>query len=328
MGQKSKASKGEGVTQFSAAGMFLMVAIWALGLGVYEFRTWEPAHSTHAQEVASAPKATTPVKSVRKMESDLSLGGLDLDMTVDEVHKAIGKEDTIKTKNKYHFLEYTNMEVGVRDDDIVHSLVSNGASVQTKRGIHEGSTFAEVKKAYGTDYYKMDNDDLTLYEYPFKSLKGHEGLLRFAIKKSDQTVKYISVRIPEEQKSEKDSSTTNEDIQVAEKILTRYYKAITDGRFWSAYCKLAYEAQEDLGGPTDLVQKYDGNISCNVSNIRVLSAQKGKAVVIGYVLTKRDQAPGNSVRVQIFNSKATVIYDAGEWRIRQIELEKQEEHKE
>ena len=181
--------------RIGAVGIFLMVAVWGFGFGFYEFHVWSSSHSTHVQEVASTQKTTSPEKSLRKMETDLSLGGLDIDMTVDEVRKALGKESSAKKQGKYDFIYYDDLQVGTYQA-VVRALVSDGPSVKTKRGIHEGSSFAEVKKAYGTDYYTMDNDDLTLYEYPFKSLKGHDGLLRFAIKKSDQTVQYISVRIP------------------------------------------------------------------------------------------------------------------------------------
>ena len=69
--------------------------------------------------------------------------------------------------------------------------------MKTKRGISEGSSVRDVIKAYGTDYTSMDYDDMTLYEYAFRDLKGRSGILRFAITKNDKRVNYISVRITE-----------------------------------------------------------------------------------------------------------------------------------
>ena len=132
----------------------------------------------------------------RQMKTDLSLGGIDLGMTTDEVHKVLGKEDDVEVRNGLTFLEYPNLEIGTRTTGVVCSLVSNG-SVETKRHMKEGMTYSDMCKKYGKDYAKMEWGDKILYEYTFTSMRGEKGLLRFAIRKSDNKVDYISVRIPD-----------------------------------------------------------------------------------------------------------------------------------
>lgn len=304
--------------KLGTAGIFLMVVVWVLGFGVYKYRTWEPDHSTHVQEVASTQKSTAPVKSVRKMETDLSLGGLDLDMTVDEVHKALGKENSAKKQGKYDFIYYDSLQVGTYQS-VVRALVSDGSSVKTKRGIHEGSTFDEVKKAYGTDYYKMDNDDLTLYEYPFKSLKGHDGLLRFAIKKSDQTVKYISVRIPE------DANPSEDDAKQAAKVLDGYYQGITSGHEREAYNLLTSARQKKMGTLEQFAKGFETTLSHRVSDLRVVGVEQGK-IKVSYTLTARDSM-ANSTRTQVrdFDCQATLVKVNNDWRIDDMTAKKKNE---
>lgn len=132
----------------------------------------------------------------RQMKTDLSLGGIDLGMTTDEVHKVLGKEDHVEVRNGMTFLEYPNLEIGTRNTGVVCSLVSNG-SVETKRHMKEGMTYSNMCQKYGKDYAKMEWGDKILYEYTFTSMRGEKGLLRFAIRKSDHKVDYISVRIPD-----------------------------------------------------------------------------------------------------------------------------------
>ena len=85
----------------------------------------------------------------------------------------------------------------------------------------------------------MDYDDLVLYEYTFAANNDKNGILRFAISKSNNQVSYISVRIPEEENTDTQSSDTNSNKSSTEKntnmasaneavqALNSYYAAIT-----------------------------------------------------------------------------------------------------
>ena len=131
------------------------------------------------------------------MKTELSLGGLDLGdpiNVINEVEKGKKPNDTRKDGNlvRYYF---DNMQIVTQGNEVA-ALVSNDNKVTTKRGIHQGSTFAEVKNAYGTTYYKTGlGGSLTAIEYEAKTANGRRGLLRFAINDNTHKVDYISVRL-------------------------------------------------------------------------------------------------------------------------------------
>ena len=298
--------------RIGAVGIFLMVAVWGFGFGFYEFHAWSSSHSTHAQEVASTQKTTSPEKSTRKMKSDLSLGGLDLDMTVDEVHKALGKETSAKKQGKFDFIYYSDLQVGTYQN-VVRALVSDGPSVETKRGIHEGSSLADIKKAYGTDCATMDYDDLTLYEYSFKSMKGHDGLLRFAVKKSDNTVSYISVRIPEDEKPA--DQTKANDAKLALTVLDGYYQGITNGHERKAYQLLTSSRQKKMGTFEQFKKGFETTLSHRVDSLQVDSASPG-VIKVSYLLTAQDRVDNSgAVKYRVFQCTATIVKDTDAWRI-------------
>ena len=302
----------------------IAILVIAIGVFVYKETASDTSTSSYSSLTKQSSSSSSSVAKEREMKSDLSLGGLDLDMTVDEVHKAIGQENEIKTKNQFHFLEYDAIEVGVRNDNVVHSLVSNGPSVKTKRGIHEGSTLADVQKAYGTDCASMDYDDLMLYEYSFKSMSGNDGLLRFAIKKSDNTVKYISVRIPED---EKPAANNDADANAAAQVLNKYYQTIANGNTSTAYNLLSADMQRHMGTLDQFKSGYQTTISHQLSDMNLVSAGDNQ-VVISYLLTARDRTPSKRVKVQVFRCEATLSKATGSWHIVNLSATKQGERME
>lgn len=132
----------------------------------------------------------------QKKDNDLSLGKAMLGMSIKDVRTVLGKEKGIDLKDGYKFYHYGDLQLGEKDG-IVDAIVSDGSSVKTSRGIHEGSTYNDMVKAYGDDYMFMKLDNLKLYEYLFHDKMGRKGLLRFAIRNSDKKVDYISIRIAE-----------------------------------------------------------------------------------------------------------------------------------
>lgn len=127
------------------------------------------------------------------MPSDLGLGGICIGYDKAEVYRLIGKENEITNPDRSGNLryQYPDMEVVVTNG-VVSAFVSKNSSVQTKRGIHQGSTIQDVRKAYGNDYLESTYDGMTLVEYKMTSLDNRECLLRFAIK--NDRVEYISAR--------------------------------------------------------------------------------------------------------------------------------------
>lgn len=159
----------------------------------------EPAPSNYSSvskngdKAASKQNADKKQDGSREMQTDLSLGGMDLGMTVAQMHETLGQELSTKHKDGMVFYQYPTVEVGTTGD-IVTSLVSETDSAVTKRGLHQGSLLREVTNTYGTDYMKSEYGGKDLYEYNYTDLKGQSGILRFAVVQGTDTVNYISIR--------------------------------------------------------------------------------------------------------------------------------------
>ncbi len=151
---------------------------------------------TKVEEVSvNSEKSKNESVKDRKVKTDLSLGGLDLGMTVEQMHKLMGKELSKKTRDGMTVYQYPDIEIGSHGN-IITSLVSENGMVKTKRGVKQGDSLSVVQKYYGTDAMETEYEDMILYEYNSKDLDGRPGILRFAIKRGTNKVNYISVRIP------------------------------------------------------------------------------------------------------------------------------------
>lgn len=259
------------------------------------------------------------------MKTDLSLGGLDLGISTDEMHKAMGKENSTKDSKEIKgltFYQFDTLKAGVIHDKI-HSLVSNGSSAKTKRGLHEGSSYKDMIDAYGSDYVKMNYDNKVLYEYTFKSSTGEDGLLRFAINKSDQKVAYISVRIPEDN-SAKQNQEKSVDIKGAQKVFLDYHKAISQKHLDAAYDMLTSDCQRHMGDLSTYASGYKDTLNSSVDSLKVVSSSADK-VTMNYRLIARDRYKGNRVKVQTFNGSVTVVKQGNIWKIDQMKSSKIDE---
>lgn len=155
--------------------------------------------STSAENTVSEKKEMQVQDVAKAVQTDLSIGGLDVGVSVGDMRKALGNEKSSKAvPNIPGFTNYTydGMTVGVKDGEVT-TLVSDGANVQTKRGIHQGSMLADIMQEYGTNYTKQEFDGLVLYEYEFTAVGGEKGILRFAVNPQNNQVDYISARLPE-----------------------------------------------------------------------------------------------------------------------------------
>lgn len=162
------------------------------------------AQTTSATDVApsnpaKSEKAEKPQSSApqRAMKTDLSLGGIDLGDAVSVIKKVEqGKTENDRKQDGTLVRHYFDDMQIVTEGSEITALVSNNDKVSTKRGIHQGSSFAEVKRAYGTDYYKTGlGGNLTAFEYEAQTADGRPGLVRFAINDDTHKVDYISVRL-------------------------------------------------------------------------------------------------------------------------------------
>ncbi len=151
---------------------------------------------TPPQSSQPAPSLSTAAeKNFRDGKTDLSLNGMDLDMPLAAAEKIFGKPKEIKDLQTNIRYVYTDDFYFAVVKGKVDAFVSSDPRFKTLRGIHAGSTYDEVVKAYGTNSQNTALEGMTLYEYPFKSLEGKNGLLRFAVDTRTNHVDYISMRI-------------------------------------------------------------------------------------------------------------------------------------
>ena len=159
-----------------------------------------PSYSDVPQKVENTGRASAVVNDVpdkvdqQNVSSELSLGGLIIGDTEDKMRSVKGKPTKSKLDGSMIRYYYPDMEV-VIENRVVTALVSNGPDLKTKRGFHEGSTLDEIVKSYGDSSMKFEADGLVMYEYTFQTDILGEGILRYAISKSDNRVNYISVRL-------------------------------------------------------------------------------------------------------------------------------------
>lgn len=284
-------------------------AAFKLGMGGND----SSSYNSVAKQDAASEKAT------RDMVSDLSLGGLDLDCTSDDMKKVCGQEKNAKTVDGmvHHYFEGIEVVTDPGNHDKVCALVSDGADAKTKRGIHEGSTRDEVIKAYGDSSMQSDYQDLRLYEYNFTSMDGKQGILRFAIKKADNTVKYISARLVTDNQQQKKPQA---DVNGAKGMLMGYYQDITNHNLRSAYNRLSPDMQNHMGAFENFADGYQTTISSVANNLQVVSAEPDR-VVISYNLVARDRQRG-PVKQQTFVGNATLSNASGRWQIVDMTVKK------
>lgn len=120
-----------------------------------------------------AHETNKPVNTPEALnESDLLIGGLTLGMSRQNVKQKRG----FPLNDSEDYYNYGDIEVSFDKNGIKTVACSNNPYYNTPRGIHIGSTLAEVKSAYGTNYFTDTDAKGTVYTYPLE--KAH---LRFVI---------------------------------------------------------------------------------------------------------------------------------------------------
>lgn len=187
-------SQGSSKTTFVLIGVIgLIVAL--IGCFVY-FNTSEPAKvpsdnskttqaSTDQSSSGQQPAADTSL-------TELSLGGINIGDNRSKVIQKYGQPFKVSQEGKTQRHYYSVMEVVYRGDRVT-ALVSNSASVQTKRGFHDGSSVADIRASYGEPDMLTAYEGLDLYEYNRPGPLG-PVIIRYAIRQNGGTVDYISIR--------------------------------------------------------------------------------------------------------------------------------------
>ncbi len=312
----------------------VIVVVFVL-IGFYVIGGDDKSSNNVSSNISNSLTTSKDKKEVPSVDSDLSLGGLELGYSIDQMHEILGKETSIDEKGIYKFYNYSDIQVGIKDGKI-DALVSNSSAVATKRGIHQGSSLEDVFNKYGDNYNKMDYDDLVLYEYTFAANNDKNGILRFAISKSNNQVSYISVRIPDEENTDTKPSDTNSNKSSTEKnsnmasaneaaqVLNSYYAAITRHDMRAAYNVLSDDMQTHMGSLNDYADGYKTTLSDSISNVQVTS-NSGDEIALSYTLTARDSYNNNSIKEQTFACTALLSKKTGSWHIVDMSAKKQGE---
>lgn len=258
-------------------------------------------------------------ETAKEAKTDLSLGGLDLGDKKSDIEKAkLGKENDTKEESGFVFHYYDDVQVATDGDEVV-GLKSVSDRLATKRGIHQGDSLADVKKAYGSDFQKSAGEDgMTYYEYTFQTDAGEGGLLRFAIRNSDQKVGYISARLTRYEKAKAQPNTQTAapaaDAQGAQVALNNFYNAISHKDYSGAWQMMTPEQQTRMGDYDSFRQGYSTTLSSEARNVTIASAAPDK-VVLTYRLLARDRIPGGKVKAQVFDCSATMVPSGGTWKL-------------
>lgn len=241
-----------------------------------------------------------------EVKSDLSLGGLGLGDTEEMVQRLYGIPDKKETEGKYVRWYYSDIQVIILEGK-VHALLSMNDRVSTKRGFHEKSSMNEIVRSYGKETSKYEEGKLVIYEYRFNSDIGIDGLLRYAFNKSDHTVNYISVRIPDEW-LKKD----NKEEEAAKRTLKLYHKAITEHNFTMAYDFMSPKRKESMGSIAHFAEGYKETICSEPKDIKVQSTANDE-IVLTYILDAKDSVQNGRIYIQQFECKSSMFKVNGSW---------------
>lgn len=270
-----------------------IIVILALGV-FFGMRTMKNNEVTYDDKPMVQEKVVE--KKEPEMTTNLSLGGLDLGLTAEEMHKRLGNENSTKTEGTFQYYYYDSLKVGIQNGKIT-SLVSDGSTAKTKLGIHEGSSLDDVVQAYGNNYMRMTYDSLVLYEYEYESLNGQKGILRFAINQSDNKVNYISVRIqekPQAKAAPKEITVTyaggkNSIFQLSDTVITMHvgqtlYLVPVDKNTEPNYLRIMTDGHPDKMGAFQpehcVIIKPTGKLSSKGSSTekKIIAHEPGQAV--------------------------------------------------
>lgn len=279
-------------------------------------------------ENKSAPQPESrKVPEINPSEFNLSLGGLKIGDTVEQMHKLLGQENKItdsQTLGHNHY-EYKDIVVTVKDDTFITGLVSYTDKVQTEKGLRQGSTLKDVLSTYGRSCALSEYDGTALYEYPVESSSGKGAVIRFAVK--NNIVDYISLRLVDDAEKNNlmsnlrtvddnsQSVQTSSDEEAARQTFLNYHKAITSKNYRKAYDILSNEQKQRVGDFNSYASGFVDTISSEVSEITLRSSDDD-SYTFDYTLNARDRYQGNRVKVQTFKGQVIMAKDEGQWYVR------------
>lgn len=283
----------------------------------------QQVQQTQPQETQATQNTPPPEDtSYLNARSELSLNGMDLDISVDAVKRVLGKPNKVENRDGYERYFYDTIEMAFNKSGKLDGIVTDDPKFKTLRGLHVGSTYSDVVNKYGSGSSDMNQGDLILHEYSFTSLDGKQGLLRFAVKKSTNVVNYISVRIIEEPPKQNNTSNTDKNAEQAAQAFLSYHEAITNRNFSAAFNLFTEDRKENMNYNVQAFAKgYADTLRSEITDLRLVSSSANH-VVMDYVLDARDRAGGNRVLYQQFKGQVEMVKVGGEWKIASTQSKK------
>lgn len=117
--------------------------------------------------------------------SELSIDGISLGISFDEVQKILGKAQGTREGDKVTYYDYDGLAIAIEDGKVT-GLYTDNPSRKTKQGIHAGSSYADMVKVYGQDYEESQDDNDITYVYTISDDNGNSGIFMFVINASDK----------------------------------------------------------------------------------------------------------------------------------------------
>ena len=267
----------------------------------------------------------------RNAQTELSLNGMDLGISLDQVRDKLGRENSMKPEGDSKRYYFDDLEVVIKNNEVI-AFVTDSNKYKTFRGLSAGASYSDVLNAYGAKSNDNEYEGYILHEYPFKSINGKNGLLRFAVKKSDNRVDYISIRIiddeipPSRPNNNNNDNNINDNVKQAAIAFNNFHDAVTNRNFDMAYSLMTERRRRAMGVSRQTLAKgYTNTLVSQVTDLRLVTSSPVD-VTFNYRLLARDRV-GDRILVQIFDGQVDMLKDSdGTWKIDRASSSKVSEH--
>ena len=266
------------------------------------------------------PEVEQPVVNNNHLnaKTELSLDGIDLGVSVNRLRELLGIEDFVENRGDYDFYKYGDLDVEVREDK-VSALSTGSPELKTLRGLHVGSTYAEVTEAYGADSNDSATANANVYEYPFASLSNEAGILKFVVDKTDRRVTYISARILPQKKEPIDENT-----KYAARGLFDFHEAVDAKNYDKAYNLMTSNYRALAGTSAQFAEACKDIVSSRIVDLKKVESGEDY-VILDYVLDMRKNHDGGKFLYQRFQGRVKMIREAGVWMVDKVDYKKIDE---
>ena len=179
-------------------------------------------------------------------------------------------ENWFKNEDNRKRYYYDDIEA-VFNNDYLTAFVTYHLKYKPAKGVHVGSTYDEVVSKYGSATHIMQLDDLILYEYEYKTIRGEDSLLRFAINKNDNRVNHISARVLVPSDNTNNDNDIPENVQQAAGAFLSCHENITNRNFRRAYNLQTYSRQQNMGDIDTFARGYSSALKSEITELNLIS---------------------------------------------------------